>query len=144
MRRCGECVWLAAQQREASGCASQAGRFVPSILFSFFCVCVGSLQQATEFVQERDESLVDHMVSNLGFGMGIEFRESRLLINARSTVRAKAGMVFNLQVCMDARARACVCACFVCACFVCARVFASDRGWLTTTTPPPLRSMWRW
>ncbi|KAJ3625344.1 hypothetical protein Zmor_004328 [Zophobas morio] len=43
-----------------------------------------------------------HFVSNLGksvgFGMGIEFRESSLLLNAKNMKTAQIGMVFNLSV----------------------------------------------
>lgn len=51
-----------------------------------------------KFVKEQKPAMLDHMTKNFGFAMGIEFRESSLLIGPKTTVVAKKGMVFNVNV----------------------------------------------
>ncbi|XP_035220236.1 FACT complex subunit SPT16-like [Stegodyphus dumicola] len=53
---------------------------------------------AVSFVENSHKELLDKMVKNLGFGMGIEFRESTLAITAKTTAVAKKGMVFSINV----------------------------------------------
>lgn len=44
------------------------------------------------------EELVDSLPKNLGFSMGLDFRDSMLQLNNKSTVQFRQGMVFNLCV----------------------------------------------
>lgn len=47
---------------------------------------------------EGKEDLVASLPKTLGFSVGLDFRDGNLLLNAKSTVPFKAGMVFNLAV----------------------------------------------
>jgi len=42
--------------------------------------------------------LVEHLPKNIGFGMGLEFREAINLLKAGNERRVAAGMVFNVAV----------------------------------------------
>ncbi|KAF4519024.1 hypothetical protein B566_EDAN009787 [Ephemera danica] len=55
-------------------------------------------ESGVEFVQKSKPNLLDNFTKNWGFGMGIEFRESSLVIGPKTNVTAKKGMVFNLNV----------------------------------------------
>jgi nucleosome binding factor SPN SPT16 subunit len=55
-------------------------------------------QEGVAFVRERRPDLEGNMVSNFGFGIGIEFRTPEYLINSRCQRRIEAGMTFNLMV----------------------------------------------
>lgn len=50
------------------------------------------------FIKKEKPALVDHLTKNFGFAMGIEFKESSLLIAPKTTAVAKKGMVFNLNI----------------------------------------------
>lgn len=50
------------------------------------------------FVKKEKPNLADNLTKNFGFAMGIEFKESSLIIGPKTTVAAKKGMVFNLNV----------------------------------------------
>ena len=41
---------------------------------------------------------MDKLPKTLGFGMGLEFRESSLLLSSKSQSKAKPGMVFNVSI----------------------------------------------
>lgn len=50
---------------------------------------------------EKDSSLPDlagNLTKNVGFGMGIEFRDSSLVLNAKNETKAMSSMVFNVAV----------------------------------------------
>lgn len=47
---------------------------------------------------EGKESVVSSLPKNLGFGLGIDFRDTNLLLNTKNTVTFKPGMVFSLAV----------------------------------------------
>ena len=54
------------------------------------------------FITSKRANLAAHLPSNFGFGIGLEFRESILLINPKNERTVKANMVFNVQVsCKD-------------------------------------------
>ncbi|KAG8190381.1 hypothetical protein JTE90_022025 [Oedothorax gibbosus] len=53
---------------------------------------------AVAFVERDHKELVDKMVKNIGFAMGIEFREGTLAITPKSTAVAKKGMVFSINI----------------------------------------------
>lgn len=55
-------------------------------------------EKGVGFVKSKKPDLVETMTKNFGFAMGIEFRESSLLIAPKTTVVLKKGMVFNLNV----------------------------------------------
>lgn len=41
---------------------------------------------------------MDKLTKNIGFGMGLEFRDSSLVLNAKNTHTVKSSMVFNVCV----------------------------------------------
>ncbi|XP_050517919.1 FACT complex subunit spt16 isoform X2 [Diabrotica virgifera virgifera] len=49
-------------------------------------------------VKKEKPNLADHLTKNFGFAMGIEFKENSLIIGPKTTVEAKKGMVFNLNI----------------------------------------------
>ncbi|XP_034945405.1 FACT complex subunit spt16 isoform X2 [Chelonus insularis] len=51
-----------------------------------------------KYVKQEKPNLLDHLTKNFGFAMGIEFRESSLLIGPKTHAVAKKGMVFNVNV----------------------------------------------
>ena len=55
---------------------------------------------AVRFLQDRNgyEYLVDHLPRNLGFAMGLDFREGSLLLSPKNSAVFKPGMVFCLSV----------------------------------------------
>ncbi|KAL5022386.1 hypothetical protein ScPMuIL_001541 [Solemya velum] len=50
------------------------------------------------FVKKEKADMADKMTKNIGFAMGIEFREGSLLIGPKTNARARKGMVFNVNV----------------------------------------------
>ena len=42
--------------------------------------------------------MVIKLLKNVGFGMGLEFRESTCILNAKNASLVRAGMVFNVTV----------------------------------------------
>ncbi len=55
-------------------------------------------QAAVDTIKEKKEALLSHFTKSCGFGIGIEFRDSTLIINEQNTRTLKPGMVFNLCV----------------------------------------------
>ncbi|KAG1714064.1 FACT complex subunit spt16 [Nymphon striatum] len=53
---------------------------------------------AVNYVKGKKQNLCDKMTKNLGFAMGIEFRESTLLIGPKTTSSIRRGMVFNVSI----------------------------------------------
>jgi nucleosome binding factor SPN SPT16 subunit len=53
---------------------------------------------ATDFLQQRAPHLIEHLPKNLGFGMGLVFREQTMLLTSKNTIAFKNGMVFCLSV----------------------------------------------
>ncbi|XP_076357852.1 SPT16 homolog, facilitates chromatin remodeling subunit dre4 [Tachypleus tridentatus] len=53
---------------------------------------------ARDYVEKKQKNLVDKMTKNFGFGMGIEFRESSLVITSKTTAVARKGMVFSVTI----------------------------------------------
>ncbi len=60
------------------------------------------------------EHLVDKLTKTLGFGTGLELRESSALISAKSMGVVKAGMVFNVSIGENTRSRCQVGGCLTC------------------------------
>ncbi|KAL6005554.1 FACT complex subunit spt16 [Asimina triloba] len=60
---------------------------------------VSAIYQAAVSVVEKDASeLVPHLTKSAGIGIGLEFRESGLSLNARNDRILKPGMVFNVSL----------------------------------------------
>ncbi|KAH7107755.1 FACT complex subunit SPT16 [Auriculariales sp. MPI-PUGE-AT-0066] len=53
---------------------------------------------AVTFIREKNPDLEKHFVKNIGFAMGIEFRDGSFLLSPKSTRIISAGMVFNLSL----------------------------------------------
>ncbi|KNZ75316.1 FACT complex subunit SPT16 [Termitomyces sp. J132] len=53
-------------------------------------------QHASSFVKSKDPELEKHFVKNVGFGMGIEFRDSAYVLSAKNGRSLKTDMIFNL------------------------------------------------
>lgn len=51
-----------------------------------------------EYIKKEKPALLEHVTKNFGFAMGIEFKESSLMIGPKTTAVAKKGMVFNLNI----------------------------------------------
>lgn len=51
-----------------------------------------------KYVKNEKPKLAENLTKNFGFAMGIEFRESSLLIGPKTTAVLKKGMVFNVNV----------------------------------------------
>lgn len=55
-------------------------------------------KKGIEFVKSKKPHLESALTKNFGFAMGIEFRESSLLIGEKTTAVLKKGMVFNVNL----------------------------------------------
>eukprot|EP01015_Nassula_variabilis_P035675 TRINITY_DN9013_c0_g1_i2.p1 TRINITY_DN9013_c0_g1~~TRINITY_DN9013_c0_g1_i2.p1 ORF type:complete len:168 (+),score=41.78 TRINITY_DN9013_c0_g1_i2:62-505(+) len=55
-------------------------------------------EKALNFIKEKNNSLVEHLLSYFGYGIGLEFKESVTLISAKSEKIVEAGMCFNVLV----------------------------------------------
>jgi nucleosome binding factor SPN SPT16 subunit len=53
---------------------------------------------AIKFVKDEQPKMVEHLTKSFGFAMGIEFRESSMVLGPKTNVYAKKGMVFNVNV----------------------------------------------
>ncbi|KAH6918778.1 FACT complex subunit SPT16 [Coprinopsis sp. MPI-PUGE-AT-0042] len=53
-------------------------------------------QHALDFVKERHPELEKHFVKNLGFGIGMEFRDGTYVLSPKNTRTLKANMTLNL------------------------------------------------
>ncbi|XP_076649474.1 SPT16 homolog, facilitates chromatin remodeling subunit dre4 isoform X1 [Halictus rubicundus] len=55
-------------------------------------------EAGVKYVKDEKPNMLDHLTKNFGFAMGIEFRESSLLIGPKTHAVMKKGMVFNVNV----------------------------------------------
>uniref|UniRef100_A0A671L926 FACT complex subunit n=1 Tax=Sinocyclocheilus anshuiensis TaxID=1608454 RepID=A0A671L926_9TELE len=68
------------------------------------CVCCTGVKlcdaynTVLEFVKKEKPDLVSKLTKNLGFAMGIEFREGSLVLNAKNQFKLKRGMVFSISL----------------------------------------------
>ncbi|KAF9001953.1 FACT complex subunit SPT16 [Cyathus striatus] len=53
-------------------------------------------QHALSFIKTKNSDLEKHFVKNIGFGMGIEFRDSAYLLSPKNGRTLKKDMIFNL------------------------------------------------
>lgn len=51
-----------------------------------------------EYIKKEKPQLLEHLTKNFGFAMGIEFKESSLMIGPKTSAVAKKGMIFNLNI----------------------------------------------
>ena len=78
------------------------------VLLALFNACLESmipgnefkdvLEAAKGFLRKKDPNLLSYLPKSLGFAIGIEFRDSSLLLNNTNTTKFAEGMVFNLAV----------------------------------------------
>ena len=54
-------------------------------------------QKGIDFLKEKVPELLEKMGTNMGFGIGLEFKENNLVINAKNNREIKERMVFNLS-----------------------------------------------
>eukprot|EP01038_Epipyxis_sp_PR26KG_P005811 gene5811-8017_t len=79
-----------------------------SILLQLYNACLEQMivgnelkdvyEGAKSFLKGKDPSLLTYLPKSLGFAIGIEFRDSSLVLNATNTTKFSANMVFNLSV----------------------------------------------
>lgn len=55
-------------------------------------------EKCVEYAKKENPSLVDNLTKTFGFAMGIEFRESSLIIGPKCNAVIKKNMVFNVYV----------------------------------------------
>lgn len=55
-------------------------------------------ESAVSFARKEKPAIVENLTKTFGFAMGIEFRESSLLIGPKCSAAVKKGMVFNVYV----------------------------------------------
>ena len=56
------------------------------------------MEGAKNYLNKKSPDLLEHLPKTLGFAIGLEFRDSTMLLNSTNTTRFEAGMVFNLVV----------------------------------------------
>ena len=56
------------------------------------------LEGAKAFLKKKDPELLNHLPKSLGFAVGLEFRDSTMVLSGLNTAKFAAGMVFNLSV----------------------------------------------
>ena len=54
--------------------------------------------ETVAFVQKEKPKLVNHLTKTFGFAVGIEFRESGIIIGPKCSVVVAKGMTFNISV----------------------------------------------
>lgn len=55
-------------------------------------------ESALQYAKKEKSSLVDNLTKTFGFAMGIEFRESSIIIGPKCNAVVKKGMIFNVNV----------------------------------------------
>jgi len=55
-------------------------------------------QKAVKYIESNNASILPNFGKNCGFGIGIEFQEPYLMINAKNEAVVKPGMAFNLSL----------------------------------------------
>ncbi|OBZ84460.1 FACT complex subunit spt16 [Choanephora cucurbitarum] len=55
-------------------------------------------QKAVSYIKQKRPDLESHFVKNVGFGMGIEFREANYVLSGKNARELKNGMILNVQV----------------------------------------------
>lgn len=61
--------------------------------------CIKSVAEAgVNFIRQKHHDLLQYLPKTFGFGLGLDFRESALLMNTKNAQKFAANMVFNLAV----------------------------------------------
>ncbi|CAB3385354.1 Hypothetical predicted protein [Cloeon dipterum] len=55
-------------------------------------------EAGVKFIKEKKPQMLDKFTKNFGFAMGLEFRDSALIIGPKSTGYAKKNMIFNVNM----------------------------------------------
>ena len=55
-------------------------------------------EKALNFIKEKNPNLVDSLIGYFGYGIGLEFKESVLLISPKTEKNVEIGMCFNVMV----------------------------------------------
>lgn len=53
---------------------------------------------ALSYIKEKKSDLEPHFLKSIGFGMGLEFRDSTYLLSSKNARRLRSGMVFCLAL----------------------------------------------
>ncbi|KAG8737914.1 FACT complex subunit spt16 [Ceratobasidium sp. 428] len=53
---------------------------------------------AVSYIKQKKPDLEKHFTKNVGFGMGLEYRDSSYLLSPKNGRQVKAGMIFNLSI----------------------------------------------
>lgn len=79
-----------------------------SILIGLYNACLEKMvignelkdvyEGARAYLKNKDPALLSHLPKNLGFAIGLEFRDSTLVLNQTNNTPFSEGMVFNLSV----------------------------------------------
>jgi nucleosome binding factor SPN SPT16 subunit len=56
------------------------------------------MEGAKNYLSKKAPELLEHLPKSLGFAIGLEFRDSTMLLNSTNSTRFEVGMVFNLVV----------------------------------------------
>lgn len=54
--------------------------------------------EIVDYVKKEKSELIENLTKTFGFAMGIEFKESSLIIGPKTTAVAKKGMIFNVNI----------------------------------------------
>jgi len=55
-------------------------------------------ENAIKFLEKKKPELIQFFLKNCGFGMGLEYRESNFVINAKNDQEIQEGMIFNVII----------------------------------------------
>lgn len=55
-------------------------------------------QKGADFLKEKAPQLFEKIGPNFGFGIGLEFKENNLVLNAKNNREVKKNMVFNVAL----------------------------------------------
>ncbi|OQR85010.1 FACT complex subunit SPT16 [Achlya hypogyna] len=56
------------------------------------------VEKVTKFIESKNPKLAKLLTKNFGFGIGLDFRESSMLLSAKNTHVVQAGMAFNVAI----------------------------------------------
>ncbi|KAJ3089807.1 FACT complex subunit spt16 [Quaeritorhiza haematococci] len=60
--------------------------------------CKDVYQRVVAYIEKKRPDLKDHFVKNIGFGMGLEFKESSYTLSPKHPRELRAGMIINLAL----------------------------------------------
>lgn len=86
---------------QPSSCSSHT---LSTLLLSFFKAGVRAsdvYEAARKTIEKRDENLLPHLSKTAGSIIGLEFRDTKFLLNKKSDFDLLEGMVFNVSIYLD-------------------------------------------